>query len=56
MAYCLALDAPSHMDALDKVLVAPLGPDRETWGTGPQATDGAKAMEALVGGPARPRS
>jgi hypothetical protein len=52
----LALDAPTHMARLDQLLEAPLGPDRETWGTNPQAAEGAQAMEALVGGPARPRS
>jgi hypothetical protein len=52
----LALDAPVHMARLDQLLEAPLGPDRETWGLGSQAAEGTHAMEALVGGPARPRS
>ena len=43
------------MGALDRLLASPLGPDRETWGTHPAATEGASAMEALAGGPARPR-
>lgn len=43
------------MNALDKVLTASLGPDRDSWGTEPDAAEGAAAMEALAGGPARPR-
>jgi hypothetical protein len=43
------------MEALDKVLTAPLGPDRETWGMTPDAVEASSAMEALAGGPASPR-
>ena len=56
MAYCLALDVPVHQDRLDTLLASPLGPDRETWGATPEATQGAAAMEALAGGPAPPRT
>jgi hypothetical protein len=55
VSYCLALDAPAHMGRLDQLLSDPLGPDRETWGLTDQATEQARAMEALAGGPARPR-
>lgn len=43
------------MPQLDRILVAPLGPDRETWGASPEAGQGVAAMEALAGGPAAPR-
>jgi hypothetical protein len=44
------------MENLDAILEASLGPDRETWGTDKAAVRGAQALEALVGGPAAPRS
>jgi hypothetical protein len=43
------------MPDLDRILVAPLGPDRETWGATSEAAEGVAAMEALAGGPAAPR-
>jgi hypothetical protein len=52
----LALDTPAHSARLDQLLEAPLGPDRDTWGATPAATRSAAAMEALAGGPARPRT
>lgn len=40
---------------LDDALSEPLVPNAETWGTGPRAERGMRAMMALVGGPGPPR-
>lgn len=42
-------------DALKARWDEPWAPVRETWGTGPTARAGARAMMALAGGPAPPR-
>lgn len=42
-------------EAIEKMLREPIHVTAETWGTGPTAEDGQRAMMALAGGPPPPR-